>query len=108
MAFRMRQLFLTCRQASAALADSHVYALHKLLLTVANSWGFWSHRHGAGSPVLRQLTQLMGHLLMAVPLDRQQQLCHSLLDVSIQMTGVTVVEQKLCLQLHALDVLSNS
>ena len=86
---------MPCRQASAALADSHAHALHKLLLTVANSWGVWSHCPGAGSHMLRQLTQLMGHLLMAVPLDRRQQLCQSLLDVSIAMTGVIVVEIKL-------------
>ena len=87
---------MPCRQGSAALADSHVHALHKLLMTVANCCGVWSHRHGAGSRVLRQVTQLMGHLLVAVPLDRRQKLCQSLLDVSTKMTYVDVVGVKLC------------
>ena len=86
---------MPCRQASAGLADSHVHALHKLLLTVTNCSGVWSHRSGAGSHLLRQLTQLMGHLLMAIPLDRRQNLCQSLLDVSTKVSSADVVEIKL-------------
>lgn len=85
-AFTVQKLAVHCRRASSALADSHVHALHKLLMTVANCCGVRSYSHGAGSHVLRQLTQLTGHLLVAVPFDQRQKLCQSLLEVGNSMT----------------------
>ena len=61
---------------------SHVHALHRLLMTVANCCGVWAHCQGVASHVVRQLAQLTGHLLVAIPLDRRQRLCQALLDVS--------------------------
>lgn len=88
----MQKVVVHCRQASSALADSHVHALHKLMMTVANCCGVQSYSHGAGSHVLRQLTQLTGHLLVAVPLDRRQKLCQSLLEVGNSMTSIHVAQ----------------
>ncbi len=71
------------------LSGSHVHALHRLLMTVASCCGMRAHPpgvcpalQGAASHVLRQLAQLTGHLLMAIPLDPRLRLCQSLLDVS--------------------------
>lgn len=89
-ALTVLKLAVHCRHASSALADSHVHALHKLLMTVANCCGVQPYSHGAGSHVLRQLTQLTGHLLVAIPLDRRQMLCQSLLEVSNSMTEIDV------------------
>ena len=91
-AFTVLKLAVHCRHASSALADSHVHALHKLVMTVAICCGTQSCRHGAGSHVLRQVTQLTGHLLVAVPLDRRQKLCQSLLEVGNSMTLINVAK----------------
>lgn len=81
-----------CRQASVGLSDSHVHVLHQMLMTVASccGGGVWSHpQGGAASHVLRQLTQLTGHLLVAIPLDRRPRLCQSVLDVSGRVAAKT-------------------
>ncbi len=81
---------MSCRQSSPDLAESHVQALHKLVMSMAHCCDTYqptgdvklepADQHMA-SHTLQQLTQLTAHLLQAMPLHPRQQLAQTLLSV---------------------------
>jgi hypothetical protein len=88
---------MSCRQSSPDLAESHVQALHKLVMSMAHCCDAYqpagdaklepADRHMA-SHTLQQLTQLTAHLLQAMPLHPRQHLAQNLLVVSLLITDV--------------------
>ena len=81
---------VSCRQSSADLAESHVQALHKLVMRMAHCCDAYQANDDAkleaadqhmASHTLQQLTQLTAHLLQAMPLHPRQHLAQTLLSV---------------------------
>ena len=87
---------MSCRQSSADLAESHVQALHKLVMGMAHWCDAYQPTGDAklepadqhiASHTLQQLTQLTAHLLQAMPLHQRQHLAQTLLVVSQLVPG---------------------
>ena len=87
---------MSCRQSSPGLAESHVQALHKLVMSVAHCCDAYQPTGDAklepadqhmASHALQQLTQLTAHLLQAMPLHPRQHLAQTLLWVSQLIPG---------------------
>ncbi|KAL0040752.1 hypothetical protein WJX79_004303 [Trebouxia sp. C0005] len=86
------------RQSSPGLAESHVQALHKLVMSVAHCCDAYQPTGDAklepadqhmASHALQQLTQLTAHLLQAMPLHPRQHLAQTLLWAAQGSCGVT-------------------
>ncbi len=87
---------MSCRQSSSDLAESHIQALHKLLMSMAHCCDACQPTGDAklepadshmASHTLQQLTQLTAHLLQAMPLHARQHLARTLLLVSQLIPG---------------------
>ena len=88
----LRYAAMSCRQSSADLAESHLQALHKMVMSMAHCCDAYQPTGDANlepadqhmaSHTLQQLTQLTAHLLQALPLHPRQHLAPNLLVVSL-------------------------